>query len=74
MRDDSRQPWEGTPEEDAAFELALARSLARAEADPPEFVPPLEFALPEALTCSMRKVNDALALSRSALRMAFNFL
>ena len=69
---DSRQ--EASSDGDAAFEQALRQALARAEAQPPAFLIPPEIALPGALVRSIRQMQNAAEVSRSALRLAFNFL
>ena len=59
---------------DAAFEKALAQALARVEAAPPVFLIPPEISLPGAFERSVDKVGRAMDISRSALRLAFNFM
>ena len=60
--------------DDLAFEQALILALARAEAQPPVFLIPPEIFVPPALTRSMDQVGRAMDISRSAFRLAFNFL
>ncbi|MGI6696379.1 MAG: hypothetical protein ACOX6O_09150 [Christensenellales bacterium] len=61
-------------EDDSAFDRALMQALARVEAEPPVFLIPHELTIPQALARSIRQVNEALEISRSALRLAFNLL
>jgi hypothetical protein len=61
-------------EEDSAFDMALIQALARVEAEPPVFLIPHELTMPQALVRSIRQVNEALEVSRSAIRLAFNLL
>ncbi|MDD4080353.1 MAG: hypothetical protein PHP02_02935 [Eubacteriales bacterium] len=59
---------------DAAFEKALIQALARAEAQPPVFLIPPEIPMPQAFERSVNQVSRAMDISRSALRLAFNFM
>ncbi len=69
MKNDKQEPLD-----DMAFEREVAMALARAETQPPAFLIPLELPVPEALAHSIRQVQKAMDISRSAMRLAFGFL
>ena len=66
--------WDKQSLEEEAFEQALIQALALAEAEPPSFLIPPEIELPQALLRSIHQLEKAWDTSRSAMRLAFDFL